>query len=157
MHSTGPGSNCWSLGVTQYTSAWQTNWKKDGQQKSVSRSFPPPEFQDFKQLNYISSFTAQKKFIFYLLALRSGSLLLCAGLSSCREQRLLSRHGAQPSSCGGLLCCEAQAPGVPASGGCTSRAPGAGSAVVAHGLSCSTVHGICQGRDQTIMHCKVDF
>ena len=82
-------------------------------------------------------------------------------LSSCRERGPL--FIVRASHCGGLSCCRARALGARAPGARASAAvarglQSAGSAVVAHGPSCSTARGILpdQGSNTCTPHWQAD-
>ena len=91
----------------------------------------------------------RNNFIYLFIFGCSGSLLLYRVFSSWGEQGLLSSCIMRVPQCGGFSCCRAQALGAQASvavahglSSCSSWAPGTGSIVVAHRLSCSEPCGI---------------
>ena len=68
--------------------------------------------------------------------------MLCTGFLQLWRAGATPRCGAWAYHRGGLSCCGAPALGVRASAAVARRLQSAGSAVVAHGLSCSTACGI---------------
>ena len=80
------------------------------------------------------------KILFICLSLIVSGLHCCVqSFSSCSEQGQLSSSGAWASHCSGFSCCGAQALGH---AGSVVAAHGLQSLAVAHGLICSTAHGI---------------
>lgn len=77
MPGTGPG-NCWSLGVTQYTSAWQAETGKEWPTEKHVEVLSTPEFKILSNC-FLSSFTFLKKDLVILFFGSGGPLLLCAG------------------------------------------------------------------------------
>ena len=97
-------------------------------------------------------------FIILCIYLFLAALGLCCAraFSSCDEGATL-RCDAR-AYCGGFFCCGARAPGTRASVVVVRRLYSAGSVVVAHGLSCSTVCGIFpdQGLNPCPLHWQED-
>ena len=87
-----------------------------------------------------------------------GSSLLRAGFLQLRRAGAALHCGAQASHCGGFSCSGAQAPGSWASVVVARGLQSAGSAVVAHGLSCSAACGIFpdQGLNPRPLHWQAD-
>ena len=97
-----------------------------------------------------------------------GSSLLRAGPLQLQRAGATPRRGAQASRCGGFSCCRARALGARASAAVALWLAGSvvvtrglqstGSAIAAHGPSCSAAHGILldQGSNPRLLHRQAD-
>ena len=105
-------------------------------------------------LTLLGFFIFLKKFSFNYLFMAVLGVHCCAqAFSTCKEQGLLSGHDAQASLCSGFSCCRTWA--------CRLQLlwlMGAGSVIVAQGLSCPKPCGIFldQGLNQWFLHWQED-